>query len=182
MSPGPFAELVLRSATPEETERVAAAFVPFLQSGDVVLLTGDLGAGKTVFAQGLARAAGVTQAVTSPTFTLLHSYPTAIGLDLLHADVYRLETTGEIEDLGLAELVEDDAFALVEWGERAAGALGPDHVFVTLTAPAVSDGPGPSLRRIAVRPAGRSWDERWADLRAALLGAAPALRSREVPA
>lgn len=171
---GVAAEAVVRSGAPEETERVAAALVPLLRSGDVVLLSGDLGAGKTVFTRGLARAAGVSQAVTSPTFTLIHSYPTAIGLDLLHADVYRLETTREIADLGLAELVEEDAFALVEWGERAAGALGPDHLTVTLTVLEPAEEGGAGERRIAVRPVGPSWAERWAQVEGALRAAATA--------
>lgn len=168
----PPAELVLHSSGPGETRRIAAALVPFLRSGDVVLLSGDLGAGKTVFTQGLARAAGVSEAVTSPTFTLLHSYPTAIGLDLLHADVYRLETTGEIADLGLAELVEDDAFALVEWGERAEGALGPGHLLVVLSVPERGEDADPPPRVLTFRPVGRSWAERWAEVAAALPAAA----------
>ncbi|MBO0692615.1 MAG: tRNA (adenosine(37)-N6)-threonylcarbamoyltransferase complex ATPase subunit type 1 TsaE, partial [Acidimicrobiaceae bacterium] len=167
--------LSLRSGAPEETERVAAALVSFLRNGDVVLLSGDLGAGKTVFTRGLARAAGVAEPVTSPTFTLIHSYRTAIGLDLLHADVYRLETTGEIADLGLAELIEEHAFALVEWGERTAGALGPDHLLVTLSVPEQPGEAGPSARTLTVRPVGRSWEERWARLEHALRAAAPAI-------
>jgi tRNA threonylcarbamoyladenosine biosynthesis protein TsaE len=178
----PNSDLVLRCGAPEETQRVAAALVPFLRCGDVVLLCGDLGAGKTVFTQGLARSAGVREAVTSPTFTLIHSYPTAIGLDLLHADVYRLESTAEIADLGLAELVEDDAFALVEWGDRALAALGPDHLVVTLSVPEPAGEAGPCARRLAVRPVGRSWEERWPDLEPALRAAAPATSEREVPA
>lgn len=175
MTAPPVAGVALRSDTPEETQRIAGALVPFLRSGDVVLLSGDLGAGKTVFTQGLARAAGVAEAVTSPTFTLVHSYPTAIGLDLLHADVYRLSTVGEIADLGLAELVEEGAFALVEWGERTAGALGPEHLLVTFGVPEAVEGAGLAPRRLGFRPVGRSWAERWPELEPALRAAAPAI-------
>lgn len=172
-------KIALESESPERTRRLAATLVPFLRSGDVVLLSGELGAGKTVFAQGLARAAGVTEAVTSPTFTLLHSYPTAIGLDLLHVDVYRLDTTAEVADLGLAELVEDDAFALVEWGERAVATLGPDHLLVALAVPETGDDAGSAKRSLTLRPVGRSWTERWAALEPALRAAAS---DPEVPA
>jgi tRNA threonylcarbamoyladenosine biosynthesis protein TsaE len=200
MNSRPADELVVRTGSPGETCRVAAALVAFLRNGDVILLSGDLGAGKTVFVQGLARAAGVNESVTSPTFTLIHSYRTAIGLDLLHADVYRLETTGEIADLGLDELVEDGAFAVVEWGERAAGVLGGDYLLVTLTVSeaevseaavseaagseaAVSEGTdetGPGVRRIAFEPVGRSWVERWPGVEPALAVAAPSVEELDV--
>lgn len=160
-------ELTVRTTTPEGTQALAAALVPFLGPGDIVLLSGDLGAGKTAFVQGLARAAGVSEAVTSPTFTLLRSYPTSMGLDLLHADVYRLERSGEIADLGLAELVEDDAFALVEWGERAVGVLGPEHLRVTLTLAALSGDDEVPARLVTIRPSGGTWLARWAAMEAA---------------
>lgn len=175
MSARPEAGLVLETGSPTETEAVAAALVPFLRSGDVVLLSGDLGAGKTVFARGLARAAGVEGTVTSPTFTLVHSYATTIDLELLHADVYRLETAAEIAELGLAELVEDDAFALVEWGERAAEELGPEHLLVTLSLPGGAD--GGTARRIALVPVGPSWSGRWGKVEAAVRGASRGVRA-----
>ncbi|MGH9059651.1 MAG: tRNA (adenosine(37)-N6)-threonylcarbamoyltransferase complex ATPase subunit type 1 TsaE, partial [Acidimicrobiales bacterium] len=118
--------LVVQSGSVADTQAVGAALVPLLRAGDVVLLGGDLGAGKTALTQGLARAAGVDEVVTSPTFTLLRSYPTTVGADLLHADVYRLEHTQEVVDLGLAELLDEGGVALVEWGDAAAAAFAPD--------------------------------------------------------
>ena len=106
-----------------ETQAVAAAVAPLLEPGDVILLDGDLGAGTTTFTQGLARALGVIDPVTSPTFTLMHTYRTAAGFDLLHVDVYRLDERAEIVDLALPELIDDNAVAVVEWGERAVFAL-----------------------------------------------------------
>jgi tRNA threonylcarbamoyladenosine biosynthesis protein TsaE len=106
--------------------------------GDVVLLVGDLGAGKTVFAQGFAAALGVSGPVTSPTFALMRQYscgddsPVAV---LIHADVYRTGSLDEVTDLALAELVEEDAVALVEWGELAAPVLGDSALEITLVAP-----------------------------------------------
>jgi tRNA threonylcarbamoyladenosine biosynthesis protein TsaE len=155
----------VESDGPAATQAVAAALVPFIQGGDVILLGGELGAGKTAFTQGLARAAGVEDVVTSPTFTLLRPYRTAIGLDLLHADVYRLEQLREIVDLGLPEQLEGGAFAVVEWGERAALALGPDALSVT-----IEFGSGDNDRRLDLRPAGRSWEARWPAVTAALAG------------
>jgi tRNA threonylcarbamoyladenosine biosynthesis protein TsaE len=157
-----------RSTSPGETRRLAGTLVPFLRSGDIVVLSGDLGAGKTAFTQGLAQAAGVTEPVTSPTFTLLRSYPTALGLDLLHVDVYRLETTAAVADLGLAELIEDDAFAVVEWGERAVALLGPDHLEITITVDAVSAGIEVPARTISLRPSGPAWLARWPSVEAAI--------------
>lgn len=111
--------------TVDETRAAAAAVAPLLNPGDVVLLDGDLGAGKTTFTQGLASALGVDEPVTSPTFTLVHSYPTSAGFELYHVDVYRLESQREIADLALPELIDGDAIAVVEWGQRAAPSLPP---------------------------------------------------------
>jgi tRNA threonylcarbamoyladenosine biosynthesis protein TsaE len=113
---------------------VAALCTP----GDVVLLVGDLGAGKTVFAQGFAAALGVSGPVTSPTFALVRQYDCGEGSPVgvfIHADVYRTGSLHEVVDLALAELVEEDAVALVEWGELAAPALGDSVLEITLVAP-----------------------------------------------
>ncbi len=160
--------VTVTTTSPAATQTVAALLVPHLRAGDVILLTGELGAGKTAFTQGLAAAAGVDEVVTSPTFTLVRPYRTAIGPDLLHADVYRLADLQEVVELGLPELVEEDAFAVVEWGERAAPALAPDALHV-----AIEPGPGECDRRISVVPSGPAWGERWPAIAAdlAALGA-----------
>jgi tRNA threonylcarbamoyladenosine biosynthesis protein TsaE len=116
----------------QQTQAAAEALAPLLRAGDVILLDGDLGAGKTTFTQGLARALGVTAPVTSPTFTLVHTYPTSAGFDLLHVDVYRLENESEIVDLALPELVDDNAVAVVEWGKRATSSLPPPSLEIQL--------------------------------------------------
>ena len=107
--------LHVRTRSAEETKQVAEAIEPVLQPGDVILLSGDLGAGKTVFTQGLAVALGVSERVTSPTFTLAASYEGRIKLH--HLDVYRLENLGEVVDLDLPGLLDDDAIVCIEWGE-----------------------------------------------------------------
>jgi tRNA threonylcarbamoyladenosine biosynthesis protein TsaE len=158
--------LVVRCPDLAATRAVAAALVPHVRAGDVMLLIGDLGAGKTAFTQGLAAAAGVTEAVTSPTFTLMRPYPTDLGLDLLHIDLYRLDTPAQVAGLGLSELLEDDAFAVIEWGERAAGILGPHHLDVHISRPGTDDS-----RDLELRPSGSAWAERWDGVARAVVGA-----------
>lgn len=123
----------------EGTRAVAARLAGAARPGDVVLLVGGLGTGKTTFAQGFARALGVEGPVTSPTFTLVRQYPCRLG-QLLHADVYRLEQLAEVEDLALSELVEAGGVALVEWGEAAAPVLGPVACTVRIDRAAGDDG------------------------------------------
>jgi tRNA threonylcarbamoyl adenosine modification protein YjeE len=127
-----------RASSPEATRRLGAALAGVARTGDLVVLAGALGAGKTTFAQGFARGLGVEGPVTSPTFTLLRQYPCALG-HLLHADVYRLEQLADVVDLGLGELVEDGV-ALVEWGDVAGPALGPVTWTVILEPTGATDG------------------------------------------
>jgi tRNA threonylcarbamoyladenosine biosynthesis protein TsaE len=152
-------------AGPAATQAVAAAIAKTLLPGDVLLLDGDLGAGKTTFTQGLARAMGVRDPVTSPTFTLVRSYPTSYGVELIHADVYRLDGLADIVSLGLPEMLESGAVAAIEWGGRAAPALGPEHLDITLT---LTDADGERL--IVLTPSGSRWQARWPDLIAAIEG------------
>jgi tRNA threonylcarbamoyladenosine biosynthesis protein TsaE len=160
--------LVVTCPGPAATQAVAAAIARTLLPGDVLLLDGDLGAGKTTFTQGLARAMGVREVVTSPTFSLVRSYPTAFGVELIHVDVYRLDTVSEIVALGLAEMLEDGGVAVIEWGERAAPALGSDHLDVRLALTEVD-----RERRLMLTPSGPRWRARWEDLAAAAGVAVP---------
>lgn len=149
------------------TAAVAARLASVLRPGDLVLLEGDLGAGKTTFTQGLGRALGVTDAVTSPTFVLMNVYPTAAGFDLVHVDVYRLDRLSEVVDLALPEMLEDGVVVVVEWGERAAAALPGDRLHVRIEA----DEAG--CRTISLEPTGSTWAERLGAV-AAPAGAGPA--------
>ena len=130
---GQTSAVTVYAATADEMKRVGAGLARFLRPGDTVLLGGELGAGKTTLTQGLVAALGVCEPVTSPTFVLVHSYKTAAGWDLLHADVWRLEHLQEVIDLALPELLEDGAAAVIEWGELAAPALAPDWLRVSIT-------------------------------------------------
>ncbi|HQU26413.1 MAG TPA: tRNA (adenosine(37)-N6)-threonylcarbamoyltransferase complex ATPase subunit type 1 TsaE [Acidimicrobiales bacterium] len=122
-------------ATAEQTRAAGEEFAALLRPGDVVLLSGRLGAGKTTFVQGVARGLGVSERVTSPTFTLVrpHACSNKHGVaTLYHADVYRAGSLAEVFDLDLTELIDESAVALVEWGETAAPVFG-EVLTVTLT-------------------------------------------------
>jgi tRNA threonylcarbamoyladenosine biosynthesis protein TsaE len=116
-----------RCDSAEETQRAGQSFAALLRPGDIVLLSGRLGAGKTTFVQGVARGLGVSERVTSPTFTMVRPHPghNDLGIKtLLHADVYRVQSLAEVVDLALGELVEEAAVALVEWGDLASTLYG----------------------------------------------------------
>ena len=99
----------------EETEAAGEQIAASLVPGDLLLLAGELGAGKTTFVRGLARGLGVTAQVQSPSFTLVRIYPGR--LQLAHIDLYRLEQSSELADLGIEDLLEEGVVA-VEWGDR----------------------------------------------------------------
>jgi tRNA threonylcarbamoyladenosine biosynthesis protein TsaE len=130
--------VVIGSSSVAETKALAGRLAGLCASGDVILLVGELGAGKTAFAQGFAAALGVEGPVTSPTFALVRQYRCAAGSPvdtLIHADVYRTGSLSEVADLALAELVEERAVALIEWGDMAAPVLGEDLLEVTIEVP-----------------------------------------------
>lgn len=134
---------------PQDTMALGAAVGWLLRPGDTVLLGGDLGAGKTTFTKGMARALGVSGTVTSPTFVLMHTYRTAAGWDLLHADVWRLEQLQEVIELAIPELLEEGAAAVIEWGELAAPALAPDYLYVGISFETEEGGPAAGADDVA---------------------------------
>jgi len=114
------------------TAALGTAIARALLPGDAVLLKGDLGSGKTTLARAVLSALGVSEAVPSPTFTLVQGYDTP-RLPVSHFDLYRLKRPSEMDELGLDEALEDGA-ALIEWPERAEGRLPPDSLLVELSA------------------------------------------------
>ena len=122
--------MTFRTGSADATRTLAAALGPLLEPGDVVALVGDLGAGKTVFAQGVARGLGVRGPVTSPTFTIVQEYEGR--LPVAHVDVYRLDRVQDLYDLGFDELIDDGRVTIVEWGDLIAQALPADHLIVRI--------------------------------------------------
>lgn len=145
----------LRTATADDTRDVGEALATLLRPRDTVILTGDLGAGKTTLVQGVGRGLDVRERVASPTFTLIREY--AGRLDVAHVDVYRLERVQDVVDLGLDEVGPPDRVLVVEWGDAIEDLLPPDALRVELTTP----DHGTETRRVVVEPRGRSWAARW---------------------
>jgi tRNA threonylcarbamoyladenosine biosynthesis protein TsaE len=162
--------LELRAASLADTHAIAGVIATQARSGDMIVLSGEMGAGKTAFAQGFGRALGIDEPITSPTFTLVHSYDiraaphTVRARTLHHADLYRLDRTVEIADLALEELAEFDGIVLVEWGDVVDAMFG-DHLVVHLEYEASTDDGDeefdPQVRRIEVSASGSSWAARW---------------------
>jgi tRNA threonylcarbamoyladenosine biosynthesis protein TsaE len=155
------AQLALRTGSAEETREVGGAIAPLLRLRDAVILTGELGAGKTTLVQGLALGLEVEEPVVSPTFTLVREYQGR--LPVAHVDVYRLERVQDVIDLGLEELGDGDDVLLVEWGDVIEDLLPADRLRLELTVSA-----GSEERRIGVSAVGWSWADRWADVETAL--------------
>jgi tRNA threonylcarbamoyladenosine biosynthesis protein TsaE len=137
----------------DDTRQLAAAVGALARPGDTILLIGELGAGKTAFAQGFATALGVTDPITSPTFTLMHDHEGR--LRLLHLDIYRMDRLQEVIDLGLEELLDEGAVALVEWGDAAAPVLPANFLEISITYGEADDS-----RVFAFRVVGPSWSPR----------------------
>jgi tRNA threonylcarbamoyladenosine biosynthesis protein TsaE len=147
------ATLVARTGSVDQTRALAGAVAGLARPGDLLLLAGDLGAGKTAFAQGFGAGLGVTEPITSPTFTLAQQYDGRLRMH--HLDVYRLEQMAEVLDLGLAELLDDGGVVLIEWGDAILPALPTDYLEVRLTF-----GTDDDERRLALRRVGPSWGAR----------------------
>ena len=137
----------------DDTRDLAAGVAALAAPGDLIVLAGDLGTGKTAFAQGFARGLGVKEPVTSPAFILVHTYEGR--LPLVHLDVYRLETMQELVDLGIAELLDDGAVTLIEWGDAVEPGLPADFLEVRLEATG-----GPDDRLLRIRTVGPGWPPR----------------------
>jgi len=158
------ATITLRASTAADTRSIGRALAPLFRAGDAVVLTGELGAGKTTLVQGVAEGLGVDEAVTSPTFVLVKEY---VGrLTIAHADVYRLERIQDVVDLGLDEVADGQALLLVEWGDAVEELLPEDRLRVELTGedPTGED----EARRIVVEAVGPAWFDRVDALVAAL--------------
>lgn len=113
----------------KQMQHLAQMISNHLQGGDLVVLTGDLGAGKTVFARALLHALGVDQTVTSPTFVIMKSYQGKFPIE--HVDIYRIDSSEELDVLCITELLEDGHLVVMEWGEKALGMFGESFLHIT---------------------------------------------------
>ncbi len=158
--------MLARTASVAETRALAGALAALLRPGDIVVLTGEMGAGKTAFTQGLGVALGVAERITSPTFTIAQTYE-GESLRVHHLDVYRLEHLHEALDLGLSEMVDEGAVVVIEWGDVVAPVLPDDLLEIRISFPPGLDG-ADDERRWHLRPVGRRWAARADGLRAVL--------------
>ena len=146
--------LDIAATSAEETRAVGRAVASLLVPGDVVSLTGDLGAGKTTFVQGAAAELGVGEPVLSPTFTLVREYRG--DSPIYHLDVYRLERLQEVLDLGFEEILDRGGLVFVEWGDAIEALLPEAYLQIELRVPEHGDG-----RLLSVSWRGQAWLERW---------------------
>ena len=140
-------ETTIESLSSAETKALGRRFGQAARPGQVIALSGDLGAGKTVFAKGFAEGLGITVPITSPTFTLLQLYEQG-RLLLCHMDAYRLEEEEELEAVGGHEYFGGPGVCLVEWPENVAGLLPADTLWIRIRRDLTK---GPEYRRITVR-------------------------------
>lgn len=158
---GPLPEVVdLATFGPEETRNLGSAIGRSAQPGDVLLLVGELGAGKTTLTQGIARGLGVKERAVSPSFVLAREYKGR--LTLYHIDLYRLERVAEIADLGLDDYLYGKGVSVVEWADRGPDLMPADHLMIEFQALSGSQ------RRIRLTPHGerygqrlRTWSRKW---------------------
>ncbi len=143
--------LRFETASPADTEALGARLGRLLQAGDVVALSGDLGAGKTVLARGIARGAGATGYVASPTFTLIREYHGSPPV--YHVDLYRLDRPEQLNDLGLDMVFDGSGIVVIEWAEHAASWLPHDHLWIT-----IRFGAGAEDRVLELQPQGARFE------------------------
>lgn len=160
-------DFVIATSSASHTAGLAESLADGARAGDLIVLAGDLGAGKTTFSKGFGLGLGVEATITSPTFTLAREYQGA-GLLMHHLDVYRIEQLEEVLDLALPELVESGGVVLVEWGDTITAALQPNYLEIH-----IEFGEGDDDRLIALHLVGTSWHGRKRSIEQAIAKAQP---------
>jgi tRNA threonylcarbamoyladenosine biosynthesis protein TsaE len=142
-------ETEIASYSVEETEKIAFDIGQTLQSGDIICLGGDLGAGKTAFARGLIKALGVEDYITSPTFSIVNEY---IGkYHIYHFDVYRIKDVDEILDVGFDEYIYGDGVSIIEWANKIKEILPQVYIKIEIDKDAEK---GDNYRKISIEKVG----------------------------
>lgn len=150
-------EYTFKSKSKEATLKLGQSLGRVLNGGDILCLAGDLGAGKTALAQGIAAGLGISADVTSPTFTLIQEYkvpPRDSSLRLVHMDLYRLQHPEEVEVIGVEDAFQTDTICLIEWPEIAADYLPEDRLDIQI------QGSGEETRVFTFRFSEDSWQSR----------------------
>ncbi len=148
----------IRSESPDATREIAALLAAVSLAGDLIVLAGDMGAGKTCFAGGFAHGLGIDDRITSPTFTLVNTYDGRLRLH--HLDVYRLDQMHEALDLGLAELLDDGSVTLIEWGDVISPVLPSDYMEIQMD----YDDDDELVRTMTLVQVGGSWATRMPEI------------------
>lgn len=120
------------AVSPEDTEALGKRIARTLKPGSVVALRGGLGAGKTTLVKGIACGLGITENITSPTYTIVCEYPQACGIPLYHIDAYRLSGDEDWETTGAAELIGGKGITVIEWSERIPRSVPPDAITIDI--------------------------------------------------
>ncbi|MDA8229282.1 MAG: tRNA (adenosine(37)-N6)-threonylcarbamoyltransferase complex ATPase subunit type 1 TsaE [Desulfitobacterium hafniense] len=150
-------QVVKTSNNAEETTSLGKQLGQILCGGDVVCLTGDLGAGKTAFAQGVGAALSITDYITSPTFTMIQEYSSEQDghfVKFIHMDLYRLRSIEEAEVIGVSDYFQPDTICLIEWPEVISAILPDDRLDIVI------EGSGLEVRCLLIKPFGEEWEER----------------------
>ena len=124
--------MIYNSNSPKETANIAKVFAKELKGGDVICLNGDLGVGKTEFVKGLVAALGVTEPISSPTFTIVNCYDGG-KLPIYHFDVYRIDDSDEMYEIGYEEYVYGDGITIIEWPEKISDILPKSRFEITIS-------------------------------------------------
>ncbi len=151
------------TSSPQETFLLGQSFAKLLRGGDVVLLNGELGAGKTVFVKGVAVGLGIVDDVTSPTFVIVQTYENVSDLSLHHVDLYRTTSADEVDALAIDELLDERSVALVEWGSQCSSHLTKGALVVEIS-PAQHDGEDVRHFTFTCTHDALSWENRLGEL------------------
>ncbi len=126
------AQITFKSQSIRDTLAIGSAIGAVLQRGDIILLDGELGAGKTHLSKGIVAGTGSTHLVTSPTFVFINEYRTASQLTIFHIDLYRIGTNSELDSIGLADATNGSGICLIEWAERDQSLREIPHLHIAL--------------------------------------------------